>query len=231
MKDYDDFLAISNDQEWMHEVLEAIDSQIEDPVRKYKQLFVLSKRVFPYLEKRLSQKDQILVHERFISVYQSTGHKIEENKALLVIINDWKSSNTERCRVDDSVTVENLAEAVREDLAAAAMIRKIATNKFVVVVDELLEIAKKYPKAFVRSAEWGMDIKPKTLEALSDLLLIGDGDVFKFWSMAMNSAFVEKHIFANFWRDFHKKISNRPGFQKLSQRIKEEYLDFKPVLR
>lgn len=231
MKNFDDFLNISDDQEWLYEILKTIDFPIGDPVRKYKQLFTLSKYVFPYLEKRLSQKDQVLVYERFVSVYQSTGHKIADNRALLFIINNWKDSNTARCRVDNSFSIEDIAEAVRDDAGASSMIKNIPMNKFVVVVDELLVIAKKYPKAFVHSVNWGMDIKPKTLEALSDLLLMGDGDIFNFWSMAMNSAFVEKHIFANFWRDFHKKISKRPHLQKLAERIKEEYLDFKLVPR
>ena len=230
MKDYSEFKNLPGSQ-WILSIQEAITVELPDALRKSKQLRALAWYLYPGID-RLSPQEQLAVHDNFVSAYDATGHKISENEDLNTLIREWKGKSTELCIVTSSEVVE-ISEVIKQDIAAAAMIKEVTTSgtsgTLMVAVHRLLEVVKTYPKVFTQTTpRWGMDIKPKTMEALLSPLM-GEDRSYDFWRAVLSVVFVEKQSFPDFWKDFHKKIARKPNMQKVADKIYKDYLQLESV--
>ena len=222
MKDYSEFKNLPGSQ-WILSIQEAITVELPDALRKSKQLRALAWYLYPGLD-RLSPQEQLAVHDNFVSAYDATGHKISENEDLNTLIREWKGKSTELCIVTSSEVVE-ISEVIKQDIAAASMIKEVAcSGTLMLAIYGLLEVVKTYPKVFTQTTpRWGVDIKPKTMEALFHLLM-GEDWRYDFWRAVLSVVFVEKQSFPDFWKDFHKKIARKPNMQKVADKIYKDYL-------
>ncbi len=227
MKDYSEFKNLPGSQ-WILSIQEAITVELPDALRKSKQLRALAWYLYPGLD-RLSPQEQLAVHDNFVSAYDATGHKIFENEDLNTLIREWKGKSTELCIVTSSEVVE-ISEVIKQDIAAASMIKEVArSGTLMLAIYGLLEVVKTYPKVFTQTTpRWGMDIKPKTMEALFHLLM-GEDWRYDFWRAVLSVVFVEKQSFPDFWKEFHKKIARKPNMQKVADKIYKDYLQLESV--